>query len=284
MKSFIKKHKKIIIILTAVFLVLFSAYCFFQNNFLVTSEYTVSDEEIPEGFDGFTLAQVSDFHNTHSKILQKDILSELERIKPDIILLTGDYIDCRKTDIPLAVSYAEKLIKIAPVYFSTGNHEAYTEDFPVLERELLSLGVNVLRNSSSEIEKNGEKIYIMGLDDPTMEECEDKYATIRETIDNAPYDDSVYTVTLSHRPELFSVYCEKGLDLILSGHAHGGQFRIPFIGGLYIPTEGLFPKYTEGLHKENGTHMVISRGIGASIFPIRLNNRPELVTVTLESE
>ena len=93
-----------------------------------------------------------------------------------------------------------------------------------------------------------------------------------------------YTILLSHRPELFEVYAENNIDLIFSGHAHGGQFRIPFVGGLIAPNQGLFPKYDAGIYEEGNTTMVVSRGIGNSIVPFRINNRPEIVLVELASQ
>ena len=93
-----------------------------------------------------------------------------------------------------------------------------------------------------------------------------------------------YTILLSHRPELFDVYVEYDMDIVFSGHAHGGQFRLPFIGGLVAPNQGLFPKYDAGLFVEDNTHMIVSKGIGNSIIPMRFNNRPEVIVITLKSE
>ena len=284
-KKTTKKQKTLLIALTGAFLLLFCIYAFFQNNFLTVSQYEICNEKIPAEFDGFTVVQISDFHNTHSEILQKDIIEKLHEIKPDIIVLTGDFIDTRRTDTEHALSYAAKLLEIAPVYMSAGNHEAATvEEYPPYERKLVSQGIKVLRNRCETIEINGKVISITGIDDPVFFPGEDKYEKISEAIDSVEYDREIFTITMSHRPEVFSVYVEKELDLVLSGHAHGGQFRIPGIGGLYIPTEGLFPTYTEGVHSENGTSMVISRGIGSSVFPVRINNRPELVAITLKAE
>ena len=96
-------------------------------------------------------------------------------------------------------------------------------------------------------------------------------------------DESGYTILLSHRPELFETYMDGGIDLVFSGHAHGGQFRLPFIGGLVAPNQGMFPKYDAGLYTDGGTSMVVSRGIGNSIIPFRFNNRPEIVLVELNA-
>ncbi len=284
-KRISKKHRRLLLSLICIFSVLFCAYAFFQNNLLVVSHYEIEDVKIPTEFDGFTIAQISDFHNTHSRLLQEDIIEGLLEIKPDIIVLTGDFIDTRRTDTALALSYAARLLEIAPVYMSAGNHEAATvEEYPPFEKELISLGVRVLRNECEKIELGGSAINITGIDDPVFFPGEDKYEKIAEAIDTVTYDESIFTVTLSHRPEVFSVYVEKQQDLVLSGHAHGGQFRIPGIGGLYIPTEGLFPTYTEGVHTLDSTKMVVSRGIGSSVFPIRINNRPELVIISLRAE
>ena len=106
---------------------------------------------------------------------------------------------------------------------------------------------------------------------------------IKVELDNAKYNEDKYSILLTHRPELFNTYVEREIDLILVGHAHGGQIRIPFIGGIVAPNQGFFPKYTSGIFEENKTAMVVSRGIGNSIFPFRINNRPELVVITLHN-
>ena len=97
-------------------------------------------------------------------------------------------------------------------------------------------------------------------------------------------EDDVFTILLSHRPELFDIYADHGMDLILSGHAHGGQFRLPFIGGLVAPNQGLFPEYDAGIYTEGNTNMLVSRGVGNSILPFRINNRPEVILIELQAE
>lgn len=282
-----KKRKSRIFTVTLALLILFGVYTYCQNNFPETTRYDIRAVKIPEAFDGFVIAQISDFHNTDSQKLQEDILKELKAIKPDIIVITGDYIDTRRTDTALALSYAERLLQLAPVYFSAGNHEAATVyEYPSFEKALRSLGVTVLRNECTQIEKNGQLINLLGIDDPLFiaDDEADKFEKTDKVIKKINYDKDIFGVTLSHRPEIFSVYVENEQDLVLSGHAHGGQFRLPVLGGLYTPTEGLFPEYTEGIHEENNTKMIVSRGIGASVFPFRINNRPELVIVTLHTE
>ena len=133
-----------------------------------------------------------------------------------------------------------------------------------------------MRGSEAVIEKDGEAISLIGIDDPS-------FAEFPESIDEISSFDG-FKILLSHRPEYFDKYADWNVDLVLSGHAHGGQFRLPFIGGLVAPGQGLFPKYDAGSFTEDNTTMIVSRGIGNSIIPVRFNNRPELVLVVLESK
>ncbi len=285
MKAFSKKQKTITAVLAAVFLVLFSAYCIYQNNALTLSEYEYTNKKLPAEFDGFRIVQISDFHNTRSSVLRDSIIKELAALSPDIIVITGDFIDCRKTNTEISLDFAEELLKTAPVYYSTGNHEARLPDiYESFERELKNLGVAVLRNSCAAITENNSIINLIGIDDATFYGSEnEKSVSTAAALNEVVYDKNLFTITLSHRPEVFSVYVENNLDLVFSGHAHGGQFIIPFIGGLFSPTEGLFPEYSQGSHNKNDTTMIISRGIGNSVFPIRINNRPEIISVTLRA-
>ncbi len=284
MKNLSKKQKIVITVLASVFLILFSVYCVYENNMLTVTDYEITNEKLPGSFDGFTVAQISDFHNPRSDFLKESVLEELTRLSPDIIVITGDFIDSRKPKTEISLAFAEELVKISPVYFAPGNHEARNPDIYVpFEKELRDMGVHVLRNSSEKIHINGDAINILGIDDATFYGTQDKYICTAEAIDGIIYDKSLFSITLSHRPEIFSVYTQKEQDLVFSGHLHGGQFRIPYLGGLYMPTEELFPDYCEGVHTAGSTTMVVSRGIGNSAFPIRINNRPELIIVTLKA-
>ena len=104
---------------------------------------------------------------------------------------------------------------------------------------------------------------------------------VRTKLNNLADTESSYIILLSHRPELFESYVSCNIDLVLSGHAHGGQFRLPFIGGLIAPDQGIFPKYDAGLFTNGSTNMIVSRGLGNSIIPIRFNNRPEVIVIEL---
>ena len=262
---------------------LFFGYTFYQNNVLSCTSYEIADEKLHPDLDGLRIVQISDFHNTHSLMLQRDIEEEIKKVSPDIIVITGDFIDCRRTDTESALKYAELLLEYAPVYMSAGNHEAaaYTE-YPAFERKLISHGIRVLRNQAVTFSKGSGEINIIGIDDPVFSSEDNKFLHTENAIKRISFNKDNFTLALAHRPEVFSEYEKAQLDLVLSGHAHGGQIRLPFIGGLFTPTEGLFPKYSEGIHIKNDTTMIVSRGIGSSVFPFRINNRPELITITLK--
>ena len=143
----------------------------------------------------------------------------------------------------------------------------------------------MMRDAMQSIKRGDAEIDIIGIDDPTMLHRDDIESPeiIRQEIVGVGHDGEKYAILLSHRPEMLDVYAETGMDLALTGHAHGGQIIIPFVGGLYAPDQGFFPKFTSGVHTQGDTTLIISRGIGATRFPFRINNRPELVTVELKA-
>ena len=253
----------------------------------MTSAVAVTSDRLPEGFDGFRIAQASDLHNAQFGENNDKLLAMLRSARPDVILLTGDMIDCRNLDIPVAVSFAEEAVKIAPCYYATGNHESRIEALPQLLDGLESAGVTVLRNEKLTLERNGDQITLLGVDDPAFVVdyiTGDCRPVMIEALTELMAGENGYTVLLSHRPEWFSLYRDFGVDLTFSGHAHGGQFRLPFAGGLIAPNQGIFPKYDAGLFAEKNCTMVVSRGLGPSIIPLRINNRPELVVAELHRQ
>ena len=255
------------------------------NTALEVTEYSIHSPEIPAGFDGYRIAQISDLHNTEFGENNEDLLQMLRDTKPDIIAITGDLVDSRRTDIDVAVDFLREAVKIAPCYYVTGNHERRIAEFSVLEARLTELGVTVLRNESCLMERAGDSIQLMGVDDCAFFAGSNGNATVR-AMEAEIYrmQSDHYTVLLSHRAELAVVYDRYDVELVLCGHAHGGQFRLPLIGGIYAPDQGFFPKYTSGVHEMTDLTMVVSRGLGNSAFPLRFNNRPEVVVITLEAD
>ncbi len=272
----VKKRKQIII--TAVLTVILcglTGWIWWANGALEVNRYTVSSERLPRSFDGYKIAHISDLHNAELGKSNERLLNLIESTAPDIIAITGDLIDSRNTDIDIALEFAEGAVKIAPCYYVSGNHEARVKDYGRLKSGLTELGVTVLENQKYDLCINGETVCLIGVSDPEFVDS-DTDSALGELTDG---DD--YTVLLSHRPELFELYTKYDVDLALSGHAHGGQFRLPFVGGMAAPNQGIFPKYDAGLYTEGSTNMIVSRGIGNSLFPFRINNRPEVILIEL---
>ena len=242
------------------------------NTALEVNEWHIQSEKLPQSFDGFRIAQISDLHNAKNDT----ILPLLEKAEPDLIVLTGDLIDSRDTDVEVALDFVREAVQLAPCCYVSGNHESRVPARQELWMGLRELGVVMLDNASVELERNGETICLMGIADPDFG---GNYGAMLEELTAAVRG---YTVLLSHRPELFEVYAEFDIDLVFSGHAHGGQFRFPILGGLVAPHQGWFPEYDAGLFESDGTAMLVSRGVGNSIIPIRFNNRPEIVVAILE--
>jgi len=280
-----RNKKRVILIVTAVLLVVLCGWTIWGNTALKINEYEIMSNKIPEAFTGFRIAQVSDLHNAEFGEGNEKLIELLSQTDPDIIVITGDLIDSRHTDIEIALEFARQAIKLAPVYYVSGNHEARVREYEDLKMGLAEAGVIVLEDQKVQIMREGESISILGIDDPSFQEdylFGDAASVTSSALSELQNESDGYTVLLAHRPELFETYVDSGVDLVFSGHAHGGQIRLPFIGGLVAPNQGLFPKYDAGLFSEGSTTMIVSRGVGNSIIPIRINNRPEIVTVTLQ--
>lgn len=275
-----KKKLRMIISVIAVLIVIWTIW---GNVTVSTTHYTIASNRIPGSFDHYKIAVVSDLHNKEFGKNNSRLAELIKEEQPDIIAITGDLVDSNKLDIEMAQKTVKKLVEIAPCYYVTGNHEAWMkEQYNELEKQLRKEGVVILHDSVERLTKNHETIQLAGLDDPDFT---DRDSLIQSSMLEAKLGNmnltNEYCVLLSHRPETFGAYVSAGIDLVLSGHAHGGQFRLPFIGGVIAPDQGLFPKYENGAYSENNTTMVVSRGIGNSIIPIRFNNRPEIVIVEL---
>lgn len=213
---------------------------------------TVSSNRIPAAFNGFRIAQISDLHNAVFGEDNAELLQILSECEPNIIVITGDLVDAEHTDIDVALDFAKEAVQIADTYYVTGNHEASLSQYDELKAELENTGVVVLEDKAMQLEYNGDDITLIGLSDPSFTLKGDMFGEVPAMVDTKLRgligDKDNYTILLSHRPELFEAYVNCGVDLVLSGHAHGGQFRLPFIGGLVAPNQGLFPKYDAGLY------------------------------------
>jgi predicted MPP superfamily phosphohydrolase len=276
-----KIKRSVLLIATLVGCIIF---LYLQNNLISITEVKITSSKIPSSFKGYKILQISDLHNKQFGDNQDVLIQKIKSIDPDIIAITGDLIDSKSYDAEVSMQLIREIVKKYPVYFVTGNHEQWSGKYNRLEKELKKYDVNVLRNEYVGIRKGEQEINLLGIDDPEfVTGNRDEGNIIIDEIKKAKIEmqPDRYNVLLSHRPEFLTEYADEQIDLVLSGHAHGGQVRLPFIGGLVAPNQGVLPKYTAGLYVEQSTSMVVSRGLGNSIIPQRILNRPEIVVVQL---
>lgn len=272
-----------IVVILMILLVVWIAY---GNSDLETHEILISSKDLPAEFDAFRIAHISDLHNAEFGKNNTKLISLLEKTEADIIVITGDIIDSRRTNIEKAIRFAVKAANIAPTYYVNGNHESRLspKDYTQLIKKLKESGVTVLENQTADITIGSETITLVGINDPNFNmvlvDDATEHNVAHQLMKTIPENEN-YKVLLAHRPEYFDVYADT-VDLVLSGHAHGGQFIIPFVGGLIAPGQGLLPKYYDGLYERGTTSMIVSRGIGNSLFPFRINNKPTIVVAELQ--
>lgn len=280
-----KKRTSIILAVVAAILFALIAWIIWGNTALELNTYTISSSKLPQSFDGYRIAHVSDLHNAEMGKNNEKLLAMLRDADPDMIAITGDLVDSRDTDNEVALQFIREAVKIAPCYYVTGNHEARISEYDELKEGMEAAGVTVLEDTQTEISLTGESITLIGVNDPSYQTdylFGDAKTVMNTKLEELHTEQDRFTILLSHRPELFKTYVDHDLDLVLSGHAHGGQFRLPFVGGLVAPNQGFFPEYDAGLYSMNHTNMIVSRGIGNSILPFRFNNRPEVIIIELK--
>lgn len=278
-----KKRKKWFI--TTAILLLLGVFSYVQNNVLTITEIKIKSDKIPEAFTGYRIIHLSDLHSKEFGDEQARLIEKVKHLKPDVIFMTGDMVDANRYNEQATIKIAKQLAREYPIYFVTGNHEAESGRYESFEKKLKEHNINILRNENAKLTKDSQHIYVLGIDDPLFQAgVDDELNIIRNEIRSASegIDKNEFHMLLSHRPEHFPIYVEEGVNLVFSGHAHGGQVRLPFIGGLVAPGQGLFPEYTAGKHKQDDTAMIVSRGLGNSIIPQRVFNCPEIVVVELQ--
>lgn len=267
-----KKYiKSALVLLIVIALLLF---CSYQNRHLETTYYTYKAEQLGADLEGYRIVQISDLHNVKFGKNNQKLVDRIRECEPDMIVLTGDLVDSNHTNVDRAVQFVDEIVKICPVYYVTGNHEYWldTSEYEKLMDGLVSAGVVILDNQVVEISRGDAKFRLVGLDDKSLADG---------TLEALLSDEKELTVVLAHEPQYLARYAGTGVDLVLSGHAHGGQFRLPFVGGIVAPDQGFLPEYTAGEYYMNDTEMIVSRGLGNSVIPVRLFNYPEIVCVDL---
>lgn len=252
---------------------------------LKTVYYTVKSEKVKHPV---RIALITDLHSDKYGKNQSTLIKAVEKQNPDIVLLGGDIFDDNGTYDNAEITIRQ-LEEQYPCYYVTGNHEYWSRDIGTILDIVKSCGVTVLSGNCDSITVNGQIINICGVDDPDVAEYLVEGVPVDMQLamaEEAAGEDGTeyYTILLSHRPELFETYQKYDFDLVLCGHAHGGQWRIPgLLNGLYAPNQGVFPKYAGGRYDfETGT-MIVSRGLARESTPVpRIFNRPELVIVDIE--
>lgn len=272
-----KKRKKLLGIVLA--LVILAVFAFDTRLKVVT--YTIVDDTITAPI---RLALLTDLHSCDYGENQQDLIDAVMATNPNVILLSGDMVDDDPDmDEERAYTLITALAEDYPVYYVTGNHEFWGGEGADIKDRIEDCGAIVLAGAGETLNFEGQDIQIFGIDDPDV--GEGVWQSQFETVTAQVTQDSP-SVLISHRPERVEYYANSGFDLVVAGHAHGGQWRIPgLLNGLIAPNQGLFPQYAGGLYDlEGGTTLVVSRGLARESTRIpRIFNRPELVLIDIVS-
>ena len=273
----IKKINKVFLWLFILLFLLMLTFTLWSIPKLQITHYTIDSEKL----DGnVKLVLISDLNSSTFVENQEQLISAIKKQSPDLILMSGDIIDASKDNQPVKI-LLNGIKNLCPIYYIYGNHEQHWQRKPQAKALMESYGVKVMEEAYAEENINGQKIHICGLRDPQDKIAPDTWQGGLKHLSDQVEEDA-YTILLSHRPTFAEYYKQTNFDLIVCGHAHGGQWRIPFINkGIFASDEGFFPKYFEGIHDLGQPKMVISRGLAKDDLP-RFNNRPELVSITLK--
>ncbi len=279
------KHKKKYLT-WGIVIVVFALFCvaaFWQG--LTVRHYTETTDKV---LSPIRIAVLTDFHDSAYGKSEKTLIEAIQKQDPDLILLVGDIADDERSH-----NATEQLLAAIgskyPCYYVTGNHEYWSNEINAIKDMIRSYGVTVLEGNSKIVQAGEQKVRLCGVDDPdgfrsahhtdhdAAESWQDQFDACK-----AQTGDDIYSILMSHRPELVEKYQSSGFDLVVAGHAHGGQFRIPgLLNGFYAPNQGYFPKYAGGRYELGNTTMIVSRGLSKSRLP-RIFNPPELVIVDIE--
>lgn len=286
---------EILSILIIVCLIVVCVISYFENRRLTVARYQIKDSLIPHSFHGFHIVQLSDLHNTAFGKNNEELVCRIAKLNPDIILVTGDMIIGKPgKDVTFAADTMNALNDIAPVYFSMGNHELrasiYTDTYGDMWktfRERLSSDIHVLLDQEVILEREDGVLHLYGLNlTPRLYKRMIRTPMPEDYLKNlfGICNEEEYHIFLAHNPDYFKEYTKWGANLTFSGHVHGGMIRIPFLGGVLSPMIHFFPKYDKGLFEYSNKYMILSGGLGNHTFKFRVNNLPEIVSVTLYQE
>ncbi|MCX5775740.1 MAG: metallophosphoesterase [Firmicutes bacterium] len=246
--------------------------------------YTYTSEKVPASFEGYKMAQLTDLHNHPMEYGNRNLLDAIDLVSPDAVFLTGDFIDRNTKNLDVQTELLAGLTSY-PVYFVNGNHEITSKKRAAFDTLRDAYGVIDLNSKMNIITRGTESIYFIGVNDADLQQAfywnyrntgiiKEKIETLTASL--APTD---LEILLAHRPDLYQDYIDTGMDLVFSGHYHGGQIRIigKAISDFYKPW------YSQGMTEIDGTTFVTSTGLGYSVAPIRVNCNAQLVVVTLHN-
>jgi predicted MPP superfamily phosphohydrolase len=274
-----------------------SCFLLYSNNAIKISRFTVNIKELPGDCAGLRIVHISDLHGKTFGRQNRRLAGAINRLEPDLILVSGDMIDSHSDDGSAFIDLLGTLAGRYPVYCSLGNHEQIVQGMTASDRyghfvkRLRDSGAILLDNERAEIDKNGATFGIYGLTAMLYHYSSEEMAEIWEGaglkatfIEDqlGPPQDGEVTILLAHNPKYFQEYVRWGPDLICAGHIHGGVIRLPLLGGLLSPDLTFFPPYSAGLYYSGETTMHVSRGLGNSVIPFRILNRPDLSLIELK--
>ncbi|MGL5978006.1 MAG: metallophosphoesterase [Erysipelotrichaceae bacterium] len=266
-----------------IFIVGIVSYLSYNNQRIQVSNYNLTSSSPKQ--TPLVIAHLSDLHNAAFGRDQKRLVTKLLKNQPDLIVITGDLIDSRHPNVTRALATLTQLQKIAPTYFVSGNHEQRLSGYIHIRQQIKALGVIVMDDVGLDITINDHAIALLGLQDPSFLASSNKELMLKEraaTLLKLKEKTSAdYTILLSHQPQLLEVYERVAVDLVLSGHAHGGQFRLSQKQGLFAPGQGFFPHYTKGAYPLAYGTLIVSAGLGPSSIPLRVHNPPHLNIIAI---
>lgn len=277
-----KKSKKKAFLWLLTLLLILAVLLLDSSYRIVVTEYELAYENLPQSFDGYRIVQLSDLHMAD---YGERLFRLVRKEEPDLIVLTGDFLNMKlgntiKNQVAVLRPTLEELVKIAPCYFISGNHEWASGETAELSVLMEELGVHWLRNEAVTLQQDGEYIILAGVEDPNASAEMKRPDQLAEEL-AARYPGS-YCLLLAHRNDFLVKYPDLPVNTILCGHAHGGIVRLPFVGGLLGTGGNLFPKYEAGHYNEGSYDLIVSRGLGGFVPIPRFLNNPELISLSLK--
>lgn len=257
-----------------------AGFVYWQNFTLQVEPVELFFESLPPQFDGLRVAELSDLHGRSFGKNNVRLLRTLQKARPDMICICGDLFD-EKTDLTMLEPLLTGLTDIAPVYYVTGNHEWQVKNLREILQKMRAWGVTVLENEGRVLSRGGAEMVVAGVHDPCGPyDMKTPAALVRE-LRSAQGND--FILMLSHRNDELAMWSQLGVQLVLSGHCHGGVVRLPFVGGVFGTRRELFPEYDAGVYRQDGTTLFVSRGLGYTNVHFRLFNRPHVPIMILRS-